>query len=73
VLFTTSYAPLELLTGLLHDIASVNPVTQIVDAARQGFVGDVSWADTWPGIVAVLGIGAVFALLALRGLRRMGR
>jgi len=73
VLFTTSYAPLELLTGLLHDIATVNPVTQIVDAVRQGFIGDVTWADTWPGIVAVLGIGFVFSLLALRGLRRMGR
>lgn len=73
VLFTTSYAPLELLTGILHDIAAVNPVTHIVDAVRQGFIGDPTWSGTWPGLVALTGLATVFALLALRGLRRTGR
>ena len=72
VMFTTSFAPLELLTGLLHDLAAVNPVTHIVEAVRQGFIGPVTWSETWPGIVAVAGIGTVLALLALRGLRRTG-
>ena len=39
VLFTTAYAPLELLQGWLADIARINPVTQVVEAARQGFIG----------------------------------
>ena len=72
VLFTASYAPLELLTGWLHDVAKFNPVTQIIDAVRQGFVGDVTWADTcpaWPRSRACLGL--LFAL-ALRGLHRVG-
>jgi ABC-type multidrug transport system permease subunit len=71
VLCTTAYAPLDLLQGWLHDVAQINPVTQVVEAARQGFVGSVTWADTWPGLVALAGLGALFTALALRGMRRM--
>ena len=28
-------------------------MTQVLEAARQGFVGSVTWADTWPGLLAV--------------------
>ena len=72
VLFTTSYAPLDLLTGWLHDVAQVNPVTQIVEAVRQGFVADVTWGETWPGLVALVGLGVVLGSLALRGMSRTG-
>lgn len=72
VLFTTSYAPLDLLTGWLHDVAQVNPVTQIVEAVRQGFVADVTWAETWPGLVALGGLALVLGTLALRGMSRTG-
>lgn len=71
VLLTTAYAPLELLQGWLQAIARLNPVTQVLEAARQGFVGDVTWADTWPGLVALVGLGAVLTYFALRGMRRM--
>jgi ABC-2 type transport system permease protein len=70
ILFTTSYAPLDLLQGWLQDIARINPVTQVVEAVRQGFVGGVSWADTWPGLLAVSALLALFGALALRGMRR---
>jgi ABC-type multidrug transport system permease subunit len=70
VLTTTSYAPLALLTGWLHTVAKYNPATQIIEAARQGFVGAVSWGDTWPGFVALAGLLAVLTALALRGMRR---
>jgi ABC-type multidrug transport system permease subunit len=70
VLTTTSYAPLALLTGWLHTVAKYNPATQIIEAARQGFVGAVSWGDTWPGLVALAGLLAVLTALALRGMRR---
>jgi ABC transporter DrrB family efflux protein len=72
VLFTTSYAPQDLLTGWLAEVARYNPVTQILEAVRQGFVGGVSWGDTWPGLLALAGVGALLVLLALRGLRRTG-
>ncbi|MFN8159535.1 MAG: ABC transporter permease [Solirubrobacterales bacterium] len=70
ILLTTAYAPLALLQPWLQDIARINPVTQVVDAARQGFVGAVTWADTWPGIVALAGMLLVLGALALRGMRR---
>ena len=72
VLFTTSYAPQELLTGWLHTVAELNPVTQILEAVRQGFIGDVTWADTWPGLVSLAGLAVVFAGFAIRALRRAG-
>jgi ABC-type multidrug transport system permease subunit len=71
VLLTTAYAPLDLLTGWLQTVARINPVTQVVEAARQGFVGPVTWGDTWPGLLALFGLAAVFTALALRGMRRM--
>jgi ABC-type multidrug transport system permease subunit len=71
VLTTTAYAPLELLEGWLQDVARINPVTQIVEAARQGFVGEVTWAETWPGLLALAGLAVLLSALALRGMRRM--
>lgn len=72
VLTTTAYAPLELLQGWLAEIARINPLTQVVDAARQGFVGDpLSWAATWPGLVALAGLLAVLSYFALRGMARI--
>jgi ABC-type multidrug transport system permease subunit len=70
VLTTTAYAPLDLLTGWLHTAARFNPVTQVVETARQGFVGGVTWGDTWPGLLALAGLLALLSALALRGMRR---
>jgi ABC-type multidrug transport system permease subunit len=70
ILTTTAYAPLALLTGWLHTAARFNPVTQVVEAARQGFVGGVTWGDTWPGLLALAGLLALLGALALRGMRR---
>ena len=72
ILFTTAYAPQDLLEPWLADIAAVNPVTQVLEAARQGFTtGGVTWAETWPGLVAIGGLVLVFGTLALRGMRRI--
>ncbi len=70
ILTTTAYAPLALLTGWLQEVARYNPATQIVDAARQGFVGPVTWGETWPGLLALVGFVAVLTALAMRGMRR---
>ena len=72
ILMTTSYAPLALLEGWLQSVAEVNPVTQVIEMVRQGFVmGAVVWSETWPGLLALLGLMAVFATFALRGMSRM--
>lgn len=70
VLFTPAYAPPELLAGWLAAVADVNPVTRVLAGVRQGFVGDVSWAETWPALLAVAGLILAFGALAARGLRR---
>ena len=70
ILFTAAYAPLDLLQGWLHDIARINPVTQIVEAVRQGFVGHITWQDTWQGLVALAVLMAVMLTSALRGMFR---
>jgi ABC-2 type transport system permease protein len=71
-LFTTSYAPKALLAGWLSTIATINPVTRVLAGARQGFIGAVTWHDTWPALVAVSGLLAVLGAAALAGLARVG-
>jgi ABC-2 type transport system permease protein len=71
VLLTTAYAPVDLLQGWLQTVATWNPVTQVVEAARQGFVGEVTWAGTWPAYLVMGGLAILFGALALRGMDRM--
>jgi ABC-2 type transport system permease protein len=72
ILTTTAYAPFANLQGWLSDIAHINPLTQVVEAMRQGFFidGTVSWANTWPGLAAMAGLIAVLGGFALREMQR---
>lgn len=71
VFLSTAQMPLELLTGWLHSVATVNPMTYILELARQGFVGDVTWATTWPGLVALGALVGVLGTFAARGMQRV--
>ncbi|UJA20632.1 ABC transporter permease [Thermoleophilia bacterium SCSIO 60948] len=71
VLFTSSYAPLALLEPWLRTVAEINPVTQVLEMTRQGFIGPVTFADTWLGLVVLVALIAVLGAFALRGMRRM--
>jgi ABC-2 type transport system permease protein len=73
VLFSTSYAPQHVLTGFMSTIARINPVTKVIEAVRQGFVGDVTWATTWPAVVVLAAMAAALGALALWMLERSGR
>jgi ABC-2 type transport system permease protein len=72
VLFTTAYAPQHLLHGFLSTVARVNPVTKVVEAVRQGFVGSVSWGTTWPALVVLAAMIAGLGALALWMLEHAG-
>jgi ABC-type multidrug transport system permease subunit len=72
VLFTTAYAPKALLAGWLKTVSTINPVNYVLAGARQGFVGDVTWGDTWPALLAVAGLLTVLGAFAVRGMRRTG-
>ena len=75
VFLSTAYTPEVLLRGWLSDVAGLNPVTHVLELARQATVSGIepSWANTWPGLLALAGMIAAMGALALLGLRRMGR
>jgi ABC-2 type transport system permease protein len=65
---SVSQVPLELLTGWLHEVATYNPMTYVLDLARQGFLDEgVTWDQTWPGLLAIVAGIAFFGALAWRG------
>ena len=71
VFLSTAQVPLEVMTGWLKGVARVNPTTQVLRMARQGFVGQVTWADSWPGLAVVAAGVVLLGLFALRGLRTL--
>jgi ABC-2 type transport system permease protein len=71
IFLSTAMMPLALLTGWVKAVAEVNPMTDILGTARQGFLGDVTWDATWPGLVALV-LGAVaLGYFAYRGLKKV--
>lgn len=71
VFLSTAQVPLSVMTGWLHAVARVNPMTNILALARQGFIGDVGWGQTWPGLIALAAGVAVLSVFAARGLRTL--
>ena len=57
--------------GWLGALAPFNPVTYVLEMARQATVEGIepSWAHTWPGLLALTGMTIVFGGFALRELR----
>jgi ABC-type multidrug transport system permease subunit len=75
VFLSTAYTPEVLLRGWLAEVAPYNPVTYVLEMARQATVAGIepSLANTWPGLLALTGMIAALGALALAGLWRMGR
>ena len=70
---TNAQTPLFIMSGWLHTIARVNPFTNILRLAREGFLGTVSWDETWGGLVAIGALSTLSLWFAYRGLARLGR
>ena len=51
-------APIQAIEGWLHHVAAINPITNVIRMCRQGFLGEVTWSTTQPGLVALLGMMA---------------
>jgi ABC-2 type transport system permease protein len=71
VFLSTAQMPLELIDGWLHEVARFNPMTNVLAMARQGFLGGVNWADTWPGLVSLAGLLALLLVFLWRSMRRV--
>ncbi len=63
--------PIDFLEGWLHDAARLNPLTNVLRLARQGFVGEMSWDLTWPGLVAIALMALFTGVSAFRALMKL--
>lgn len=64
--------PLSAMEGTwLYWVARLNPITQVLEMARSGFVGQVAWAEVWPGLVALGFLFVVLGTFAWRAFRRL--
>ena len=66
--FAPVYVPLDLLSGWIETVATLNPITYVLEAGRSLLSG----TPTEVALAFALGLSlvAVFALWAVRGLRR---
>lgn len=62
------YVPLPLLTGWIHAVATVNPVTALLQGARSLLAG--AGGGVRLAFVVALGVPMLMSLFAVRGLRR---
>jgi ABC-2 type transport system permease protein len=66
--FAPVYVPLALLEGWIETVATLNPLTRLLETGR-GFISG-SPEDVGLAFVAALGLALAFGVWALRGLRR---
>lgn len=67
------YAPREAMDGWLRAVADRNPVTYLLEAARDAHIDNVTWDGFWPGLVAGIFLTLVLGAWAMSGLRRLAR
>lgn len=65
--------PLNFMDGWLFHVARVNPATNVMRFARQGFVDGVSWSMTWPGLIAMLAMILTTGIAAASSMARLNR
>ena len=66
--FAPVYVPLALLTGWIEAVATLNPVTYVLEAVRGMLAGEEVYVIS--AFAIALGLVALFALWSLRGLRQ---
>jgi ABC-2 type transport system permease protein len=69
--FAPVYVPLSLLEGWIHALATVNPVTRVLEAGRSFLAG--SPTEIGVAFAVAFALVAAFSLWALRGLRSAER
>ena len=70
---STGQVPLDFMDGWLFHVARLNPATSVMSFARQGFIGDITWGTTWPGLLAMVVMVSVTVLGAALSMERMSK
>ena len=71
IFLSTSQVPLSSMAGWLHAVARINPMTNVLRLARQGLLGDVTWDQTWGGLLAIAVMLVLSGWFALSGLKSL--
>jgi ABC-2 type transport system permease protein len=66
---TTTFLPLEAMTGWLATIAELNPVTYLLAALRSLITDGWDLTALWQGVAAILVVGTLSFVLAFRALQ----
>jgi ABC-2 type transport system permease protein len=66
--FAPVYVPLDHLEGWIEGVATVNPITRLVETGRSFIIGDPE--DVGLAFLAAFALALAFGLWAMRGLRR---
>lgn len=70
IFLSTSQVPLSAMSGWLRGVARINPMTNILRFARQGFLGDVTWEQSWGGIIAMAVLLILTFIYAMTGIKK---
>lgn len=75
---SSAQMPLPLMRGWLHNVARINPTTNILRLAREGLVLStspdyMSWSNTWGGLLAIVGMATLTLVFARRGLNKLDK
>ena len=75
---STAQVPLYVMTGWLHTVARINPITNIFRLSRSGWVnandpGYMSWSNSFGGLIAIVALSALTLIFALRSLQKIDK
>ena len=75
---SSAQMPLPLMRGWLHNVARINPTTNILRLAREGLVlktspDYMSWSNTGGGLLAIAGMATLTLVFARRGLDKLDK
>ena len=70
IFLSTSQVPISEMTGWLRSVARINPMTNVLRLARQGFLGDVTWEGSWGGLLAIAVLVLLSCWYAMTGIKK---
>ena len=75
---STAQVPLNVMTGWLHTVARINPITNICRLSRSGWVNEtssdyMSWSNALGGLIAIAVLSVLSLIFAVRSLQRIDK